>query len=188
LSVRVAVVGEHAQRNADESSCGAGLGLALVRQIVGHHGGSVIAATVSGRLPNPLDLPGRQSMKVNYELLANGLHIERVFILGWNLWPPEARLPARSIRQWIEDQHFRGIEVRLVRENDLVGEPGLLRDFGIYGDRATGAQETDADSRTVQFVLCFDQASIRLAQDRWERLMLYARPFGELLDHGLSIV
>lgn len=134
------------------------------------------------------DLPGRQSMNLNYELLGKGLHIDRIFILGWNLWPPESQLPVRSIRRWIEDQHFRGIEVRLVRENDLVDEPVLLRDFGIYGDRATGEQVTDGDSRTTRFVLCFDQASIRLAQDRWERLKLFSRPYGEILDHGLSIV
>lgn len=134
------------------------------------------------------DLPGRQSMQLNFALLAQGLAIERVLILGWNLWPPESRLPSRSIRQWIEDQHFGGIAVRIVRESDLVNEPDLLRDFGIYGDRATGEQETDNDSRTMRFVLSFNEASIRLAQDRWERLLLFARPYGGLLDHGLTVV
>jgi len=132
------------------------------------------------------DLPGQQSMKLNYELLGKGLHIERILILGWNLWPPESLLPGRRIRQWIEDQHFRGIDIKLVRENDLTNEPELLRDFGIYADRATGEQETDGESRTVRFVLCFDQASIRLTQDRWGRLLLFARPYGELLDQATS--
>lgn len=134
------------------------------------------------------DLPGRQSMQLNYALLAKGLAIERVLIIGWNLWPPESRLPSRSIRQWIEDQHYGGIAVRIVRESDLVNEPDLLRDFGIYGDRATGDQETDNDSRTMRFVLSFNSASIQLAQDRWERLLLFARPYDQILDHGLSVV
>jgi hypothetical protein len=134
------------------------------------------------------DLPGRRSMQLNFALLANGLSIERILIVGWNLWPPEARLPSRSIRQWIEDQHFGGIAVRIVRESDLINEPDLLRDFGIYGDRATGEQETDNDSRTMRFVLSFSEASVRLAQDRWDRLFLFSRPYGELLDHGLAVV
>ncbi len=130
------------------------------------------------------DLPGRQSMKLNFELLGKSLHIERILILGWNLWPAETRLPTRSIRQWIEDQHFRVIEVSLARENDLISEPDLLRDFGVYGERATGEQETDGESRTVRFVLAFYPASRRLANDRWERLRLFARPYGELLDQS----
>lgn len=134
------------------------------------------------------DLPGRQSIQLNFALLAKGLAIERILILGSNLWPPESRLPSRAIRQWIEDQHFGGITVKVVRESDVANEPDLLRDFGIYGDRATGEQQTDADSRTVRFVLSFDKASIHLAQDRWERLLLFSQPYGELLDHGLSIV
>jgi hypothetical protein len=134
------------------------------------------------------DLPGQHSMRLNCKLLDQGLRIERILIIGWNVWPPEARLPARSTRQWIDDQHFRGIDIKVVRESDLINEPDLLRDFGIYGERATGEQETDDDSRTMRFVLSFDPAGIRLAQDRWERLLLFARPYDQILDHGLSVV
>jgi len=128
------------------------------------------------------DVPGQQSMRLNYELIHRGVRIERILILGWNLWPPEVRLPTNSIRRWIEEQHYRGIAVSLVRETDLVNEQDLLRDFGIYGDRATGEQELDNDSRTVRFVLSFDEPSRRLARDRWDRLHLFAIPYENLLD------
>ncbi len=128
------------------------------------------------------DRPGQQSIRLNYDLLDRGVGIERVVILGWNLWLPEIYLPSNSIRRWLEEQHYRGILLSLVRESDLLNEPDLLRDFGIYGTRATGEQELDEESRTVRFELRFDEPGIRLAADRWERLKLYARPYSELLD------
>jgi len=128
------------------------------------------------------DRPGQQSIRLNYDLLDRGVEIQRIVILGWNLWSPELALPSPAIRRWLEEQHFRGIAVSLVRESDLVNELDLLRDFGIYGVRATGEQELDEQSRTVKFELRFDEPGIRLATDRWERLKLYARPFTELLD------
>jgi len=128
------------------------------------------------------DVPGQQSMRLNYDLINRGVRIERILILGWNLWPPETRLPMNSFRRWIEDQHYRGIAISLVRETDLVNEQDLLRDFGIYGDRATGEQELDNDSRTVRFVLSFDEPSRRVARDRWDRLHLFAIPYENLLD------
>ena len=47
------------------------------------------------------DLPGQHAMQFNYALLDRGMKIERAFILGWNLWPPELALPHHSIRSWI---------------------------------------------------------------------------------------
>jgi hypothetical protein len=128
------------------------------------------------------DRPGQQSIRLNYDLLDRSVGIERIVILGWNLWLPEIYLPGNSIRRWLEEQHYRGISLSLVRESDLLNEPDLLRDFGIYGTRATGEQELDEQSRTVRFELRFDEPGIRLATDRWERLKLYARPYNELLD------
>jgi len=55
-------------------------------------------------------------------------------------------------------------------------------DFAIYGDRAIGIQEMDQEARTARFILCFDQANIRQALDRRERLGLYARSFGDFMD------
>lgn len=108
------------------------------------------------------DRPGQQSIRLNYDLLDRGVGIERVVILGWNLWLPEIYLPGNSIRRWLEEQHYRGISLSLVRESDLLNEPDLLRDFGIYGTRATGEQELDEESRTVRFELRFDEPGIRL--------------------------
>lgn len=130
------------------------------------------------------DLPAQQSMRLNYDLINRGVRIERILILGWNLWLPETHLPMNSIRRWIEEQHYRGIAISLVRETDLVNEQDLLRDFGIYGNRATGEQELDNDSRTVRFVLSFDEPSRRLARDRWDRLNLFAIPYEKLLDQS----
>jgi hypothetical protein len=130
------------------------------------------------------DLPGQHAMQFNYALLDRGMKIERAFILGWNLWPPELALPDHSIRSWIEEQHYRGVEVWLVRETELVCETGLLCDFGIYGDEATGQQELDEASRTICYTLSFDPSAIRLAKDRWVRLALFAQSYADLLDRA----
>lgn len=130
------------------------------------------------------DLPGQHAMQFNYALLDRGVKIERILILGWNLWPPELTLPHSSIRTWIEEQHYRGVQTLLVRESDLVSETGLLCDFGIYGERATGQQELDNASRTVCFTLAFDRAAVELARNRWARLALFAIPYAELLDRA----
>lgn len=132
------------------------------------------------------DLPGQRAMNFNYELLDRGVKIERQLILGWNLWPPELTLPLPTIRNWIEEQHYRGIELGLVREADLVGEQCLLGDFGIYGDRATGRQELDDASRTVCFTLSFDRGAVQLAQQQWANLALFSTSFAALLDHDLA--
>ena len=130
------------------------------------------------------DRPGRQSMRVNFDLVQSGLRIERILILRGNLWPHGEALPSPDIRPWIELQHENGIWVLLVRESDILGEPDLLADFGIYGDRATGAQELDEQSRTLRFILSFDPQSLRLARDRWERLLLYTAAYRDLLDQS----
>ena len=50
------------------------------------------------------------------------------------------------------------------------------------GDRATGVQELDDQSRTLRFILHFDPQNIRLARDRWTRLLLYTTSYADLLD------
>lgn len=128
------------------------------------------------------DPPGRQSMRLNYELAGRGLRIERIVILRGGLWPAAEPLPSEDIRPWLEEQHDRGIWLLLVRESSVGSEPDLLADFAIYGDRATGVQELDEQSRTLRFILSFDPQSVRLFRDRWERLSLYATPYGDLLE------
>lgn len=130
------------------------------------------------------DPPGKQSMKLNYELVQQGLKIYRLVILRGDLWPKGELMPAPEIRSWIEEQHNRGINVSIVRESDIATEPDLATDFAIYGDRATGTQEIDEQSRTLRFILSFDPQTIRLARNRWQRLSIYAIRFGDLLDQS----
>ena len=128
------------------------------------------------------DAPGRQSMRLNYELIERGFRIERVHILPDELWPFDEKLPTGGILEWLVEQAGRGIIVSLVRESDLANESDLLRDFAIYGDRAMGIQELNEQSHTVRFILSFDQPSIRHALARWERLSLFSNSFQNLMD------
>jgi hypothetical protein len=130
------------------------------------------------------DRPGMQSMRVNYDLALRGLRIERVLILRDDLWPAGAALPSPAVRPWVDEQNDHRIRLSLVRESELAGEPDLLADFGLYGDRATGTHELDELSRTQRFVLQFDPRDIGLARDRWERLGLYATPYADLLGRA----
>ncbi len=128
------------------------------------------------------DPPGRRSLRANCDAVRRGVLIERIVILADELWPADEPIPPGIIGRWIEDQHSFGMWICLVRESQLAGEPDLLGDFGIYGTRALGTQELDERSRTVRFVLQFAPEPIRLAQERWERLQLFATPFRHLLD------
>ena len=128
------------------------------------------------------DAPGRQSMQFNFELVSRGIRIERVHILSDELWPFDEKLPTAGILEWLVEQRGHGIQVALIRESDLAKEPDLLRDFAIYGDRATGTQELDEQSHTVRFVLAFDEQSRQQALDRWERLRLFSTSFENLMD------
>lgn len=128
------------------------------------------------------DAPGRQSMQVNYDLVKRGFRIERVHILADDVWPFEAKLPSGGLLDWLVEQQDRGIHVSLVRERDLANEPDLLRDFAIYGDRATGTQDLDEGGRTREFALSFDPQVHRQAMERWERLKLFSVSFSSLLD------
>jgi hypothetical protein len=130
------------------------------------------------------DAPGRHSMQLNYELLERGLRIERTLILNDFYWPPAANLPAKSICTWIEEQHKRGIVMRLVRESEIVEEPDLMSDIGIYGDRACGLLELDDQCQTVRFTLDFDPRSVQRYEERWRRLLLFAVNFRELVDQN----
>jgi hypothetical protein len=132
------------------------------------------------------DQPGRQSMRLNFEMVRRGLRIERIVILRENLWPKAERLPADRILPWIDEQHNQGIWMSLVRESAIEAEPDLLCDFGIYDERAMGVQELDDQSRTLRFILHFDAANVRLARDRWTRLSLYAVSYADLVDRSAS--
>ncbi len=128
------------------------------------------------------DPPSRQSMKANFEAVRRGVLIERIVILRDELWPAKEFIPPGEIGQWIEEQHNHGLWVCLIRESQLAGESDLLADLGIYGNRAVGIHELDERSRTVRFTLQFDPQVVRLAHERWQRLMLFASSFRQLLD------
>jgi hypothetical protein len=127
------------------------------------------------------DQPGRQAMRLNHDLARRGLSIDRILILRGDLWPATEWLPSKDVFSWIEEQHACGIRISLLRESEIISEPDLLCDFGIYGERATGIEDLDEQSRTIRFTLLFDRSSLALARDRWMRLSLYGKAFGELL-------
>jgi len=128
------------------------------------------------------DVPGRQSMEVNFEAAHRGVLVERIAILADRLWPKEQLLPSPPLLGWIEEQNANGIWVMLVRESALAADPDLVADFGIYGERAVGHQEIDDHCRTLRFSLDFSPGAVRLARDRWQRLSVFAVSFRRLLD------
>ena len=129
------------------------------------------------------DEPGRKSMAVNFELHeGERLNIERIAIITDELWPDGEIWPAEPLRQWLHEQHARGIWVKFVRQSALANEPDLMADIGVYGSRALGIQELDEQCRTVRFTLTFDYASVAAAEERWKRLAVYAESFAGYLD------
>ena len=104
------------------------------------------------------DRPGRQSMRLNYDLVRRGLRIERIVILRGDLWPEGEPLPSprRSVPgSTSSTTTASGSRWSASRRSSR--EPDLLADFGIYGDRAIGIQELDEQSRTLRFILHFDR-------------------------------
>jgi hypothetical protein len=65
----------------------------------------------------------------------------------------------------------------------LKSEPNLLADIGIYGSRALGTQELDDECKTIRFTLTFDFDAVAAAEQRWQRLSVYATSYRDLLDH-----
>lgn len=129
------------------------------------------------------DEPGRKSMAVNFELHSGErLNIERIAIIADDLWPAGEVWPTERLRQWLHDQHTRGIWLKFVRQSSLSQEPDLIADIGIYGSRALGEQILDEQCRTVRFTLTFDFASVANAEGRWKRLAVYAESFAGYLD------
>jgi hypothetical protein len=113
---------------------------------------------------------------------AERLNIERIVIIADTLWPAAEVWPAERIRQWLHEQHVRGIWIKFVRESALKNERELVADMGIYGSRGVGIQELDDECRTVKFTLTFDFDQVAEAEDYWQRLGIYAESYGEYLD------
>jgi len=127
------------------------------------------------------DAPGRQSMRANFAAVHQRVLIERIVILPEAIWPDDLTLPEEPLRSWLQEQHDHGLHLVLVRESSLSGEPDLLADYGIYGDRVVGTQELDEKSHTVRFTLSFDSQAVLLADDRWRRLSIFGIPYQSLL-------
>jgi hypothetical protein len=66
----------------------------------------------------------------------------------------------------------------------IAAEADLIVDLGIYGTRAVGFQELDDQGRTARFTLSFDFVDLLAAEQRWERLSVYAISYQELLDQS----
>jgi hypothetical protein len=133
------------------------------------------------------DEPGRKSLAVNFELLEEErLDIERIAIIADALWPVGALWPDGLVHHWLREQHARGIGIKFVRESALKNEPELIADIGIYGARAVGVQELDDQCRTVRFMLTFDFDQVRAAEERWQRLSVYAESFENYVDRFQS--
>ncbi len=128
------------------------------------------------------DEPGRQSMQLNFEMIENGLLIERVVIVPDAFWPAGELEPVEPFGKWLDEQVRRGVCISVVRDSLLKGDPDLLTDFGLYGTRAVGFQQVDDHGRTVHFTLSFDFVELLAAERRWERLAVYATRYESLLD------
>lgn len=125
--------------------------------------------------------PGRQSMRLNHELARTSrLSIKRIAIIDDALWNPTTRLPCAPLTKWLQEQAANRIDIRAVKLSMVRSEPDLIVDCGIYGSRAVGQQETDANGNTARFALdfCFDK--VLEAEERWERLAVYATKVDEL--------
>jgi hypothetical protein len=128
------------------------------------------------------DAPGESSIQFNYELVARGFQIHRLFIIDDFFWPKAARTPSKQLYRWILEQHQRGIEVSLIRLSDLDDEPSLVCDIGIYGESAVGYQQTDFEGKTTRFELCFTSNARQVAEHIWKQLMVYAQSISKFID------
>ena len=111
---------------------------------------------------------------------AERLNIERIAIIADELWPNGEVWPTELLRQWLHEQHARGIWIKFVRQSALAHEPDLIADIGIYGSRALGIQELDEQCRTVRFTLTFDFAQCRCGRRTLEAAGDLRRIFCEL--------
>lgn len=128
------------------------------------------------------DRPSEHSLRLNGALASRGFLVHRIFIIDEFFWPRLSRTPSHHLMHWIAEQKQAGLDVSLVRREDLIHEPHLICDLGIYGDEAVGYQETDFEGRTLRFELRFDATSLQQAQQRWQELLLYAKPWSEVFS------
>lgn len=126
---------------------------------------------------------GRKSFQLNIRLSeSRQVTIQRIAVLADELWTDANALPAQQIQEWLVEQHHSEISLWLIRETELAAEPELTVDMGIYGSRATGIQELDESGGTRHFTLKFGFEHVEAAEEKWNRLMVYAVKYSDFLD------
>ena len=123
------------------------------------------------------DEAGQGSLELGHDLIRQGMLIERILIIRAKLWPEDSGLPNETIQRWIKSQVANGVQIYLVREDSLSNDAELIVDFGIYDEIATGVQKTNHQSKTLQFTFFFGEKDIKDAIARWNKLLLFVRPF-----------
>ena len=129
------------------------------------------------------DEPGQKSVRLNKELVASQqISIERIFIVRDSLWPTDSSTWDEQLTRMLDEQRKSGIKVLVIRESTLVNDHDLAGDFGIYGSHAVGYQIMDGRQQTNRFAIQFNFDDVAQAEQRWERLLVYAKPFEEILE------
>jgi len=128
------------------------------------------------------DAAGEVSLQENLRLIHKGRSIERIAILGDEVWPADQPLFKTEVGRWLKRQADGAIKIYIVRDDALASAPDLRIDFGIYGADAVGIQEVDERARTKKFTFYFDATERQLAEQRWKRLLAYSRPLEEFIE------
>jgi hypothetical protein len=130
------------------------------------------------------DEPGQKSIRLNHELASRQqISMERIFILQDALWPTGTEHRDSKVTALLKENVRSKIKVFVIRESSLCNDQDLLADFGIYGSHAVGYQVLDGRHRTHRFTIQFNFDAVALAEQRWKRLLAYAIPFNENLEH-----
>ncbi len=128
------------------------------------------------------DEPGQKSIRLNQELVSQQqISMERIFILQDALWPSNTENGDSKVIGMPKENARSRIKVFVIRESTLCNDQDLLADFGIYGSHAVGYQIMDGQQRTNRFTIQFNFDAVALAEQRWARLLAYAKPFHEIL-------
>lgn len=128
------------------------------------------------------DEPGQKSIRLNQELVSQQqIYMERIFILQDELWPPSSEDGDSKVIGMLKENARSRIKVFVIRESSLCNDQDLLADFGIYGSHAVGYQVMDGRQQTNRFTIQFNFDAVALAEQRWARLLAYAKPFDEIL-------
>ena len=129
------------------------------------------------------DEPGQKSLRLNGELVSSQqLTMERIFIIRDSLWPINSQEIIPKLKRLIEDHRRYGIKLQLIRESSLANDQDLIADFGIYGSHAVGYQVNDEQNHSTRFTLHYDFDKVAQAEQRWNRLLTYAKLYEEIFE------